>query len=416
MREIKGWGKVFFIGALLLTTIVMMGDSLITPAASTLYREFNNEAGVNMLLSTPMFVAMFASILFGILSERIDKKVLLLFGTLCFTVSGAFGVLIESLTYMIAMRFVLGIGMGACNVCTLSIISQVFVDDTERSRYTSFVTAGTSFCGIILTLVSGGIAELFGWRSVLYIHWIGIIIMVLVLIFVPKCPPIKEGSNEENDGRSLIPREENRQFWVIRFIALIASQFVWYILYGLIFFQIAVYVAERGIGNEAFSGAMSSVVSMVSFIFCLLFSVVYKRVKRACPVIYFGAFVIGFGIMLCFGSQITTIIACIIIGIGTGIGLSYFAFRGTIIVPKEKMSLAVTTYSATMGIGMSISTYVAMGIKFILGTDTFISMLPILILIALAATVLAVILTIRDNKYPGKYYLDSEEEQLNTAS
>ena len=156
MREIKGWGKVFFIGALLLTTIVMMGDSLITPAASTLYREFNNEAGVNMLLSTPMFVAMFASILFGILSERIDKKVLLLFGTLCFTVSGAFGVLIESLTYMIAMRFVLGIGMGACNVCTLSIISQVFVDDTERSRYTSFVTAGTSFCGIILTLVSGG--------------------------------------------------------------------------------------------------------------------------------------------------------------------------------------------------------------------------------------------------------------------
>ena len=410
MRDISGWKKFFFIGALLLTTIVMMGDSLITPASDTLYKEFQNEAGVNMLLSAPMFVAMFASILFGFLAEKNDKKALLLFGMLCFTVSGVFGVAVNSLPYMIFMRVILGIGMGACNVCTISIISQVFMDDTERSKYTSFVTAGTSLCGIVLTLISGGIAEVLGWRSVFYIHWIGIVIIALVVLFVPPCPPIKADDGGDGGDQVLVPREENRTAWPVHFVALIASQFVWYILYGLVFFQDAVYVAERGIGNEAFSGAMFSVVSAVSFCFCLLFSPVYKRVKRACPVVFFGAFALGFAIMLFFGSKVSTVLACVIIGMGTGLGLSYYAFRGTIIVPKEKMSMAVTTYSATMGIGMSISTYVAMGIKGILHTDTFISMLPVLIAVSLAGTVLAVILTVRDKSHPAKYYQGGDEE------
>ena len=405
MNAVTGWRKFFFIGALMLTTIVMMGDSLITPASNTLYNEFNNEAGVNMLLSAPTFVAMFASILFGFLSEKIDKKILLLIGTLCFTISGVFGVAVSSLPYMVFMRVILGLGMGATNVCSISIIAQVFVDETQRSKYTSFITAGTSFCGIVLTLISGAIAEMFGWRSVFYIHWIGIIILVLVLFFVPKCPPIK-ADDEDDDGIARIPREENIKGWKVHFVALVVSQFVWYALYGLVFFQVAVYCAERAIGNEAFSGAMFSIVSTVAFIFCLLFSIVYKRFGRGCPVIYYGCFAVGFIIMLAGTSKLTTILACIIIGIGTGTGLSYFPFRGTVIVPKEKMSMAVTTYSAVMGIGMSLSTYIGMAIKGILGTDTFISMLPVMIAIAGGYAVLEIFLAIRDKAHPAKYYID----------
>lgn len=408
MKEMSSVKKFLFIGALLLTTIVMMGDSLITPASGTLYAEFSNEAGVNLLLSMPTLIATFASILFGILSTKIDKKTLLLVGMICFTVSGVCGVLVNSLPYMIAMRVILGIGMGAANVCTISIISQVFTDEIERSRYTGFVTAGTSFCGIILTSVSGFIAEIFGWRSVFYIHWIGLIIIVLIIFNVPKCPPIKEDS-QEDDSASQVPNPENVKKWPLHFVALIGSQFVWYIMYGLVFFQIAVYVSERGIGNEAFSGAMFSVVSTVSFIFCLLFSVVYKYVKRACPVIFFGTFALAFIILMLFGSKVSTIAACVIFGLGTGIGLSYFAFRGTIIVPKEKMSIAVTIYSATMGIGMSISTYVAMGIKAVLHTDTFVSMLPVLSVAAVIGAVLSVILTINDKKHPARYYLEDND-------
>lgn len=412
MKEMSSAKKILFIGALLLTTIVMMGDSLITPASSTLYSEFSNEAGVNLLLSMPTLIATFASILFGILSTKFDKKALLLIGMICFTVSGVCGVMINSLPYMIAMRFILGVGMGAANVCTISIISQVFTDEIERSRYTSFVTAGTSFCGIILTSLSGAIAEIFGWRSVFYIHWIGVIIIILIIFNVPKCPPLKENDEEKDDNSVQIPRQENIKKWPLHFVALIGSQFVWYIMYGLVFFQIAVYVSERGIGNEAFSGAMFSVVSTVAFIFCLLFSIVYKYVKRACPVIFFGTFALAFIVLMMFGSKVSTIAACIIFGLGTGIGLSYFAFRGTIIVPKERMSIAVTIYSATMGIGMSLSTYVAMAIKAILHTGTFVSMLPVLSVVATVGAILSVILTINDKKHPARYYL--EENKQNT--
>ena len=414
MEETSKVKKVLFIGALLLTTIVMMGDSLITPAAGTLYAEFDNEIGVNALLSTPTFVAMIASIVFGALSMKIDKKTLLIVGMVCFIVSGVFGVAIDSLPYMIFMRVVLGIAMGATNVCAIAIISQVFIDDTERSRYISFVTAGTSLCGIFLTLISGALAEAFGWRVVFHIHWVGVIILALIILFVPKCPPVKADEGEET-SEGLIVNPENEKTWLRHCIGLICSQFVWYALYGIVFFQIAVYIGEQGIGNEAFSGSMISLVSTFAFIFCLLFSLVYRRIREWSPVVFYGLFAVGFVILMLGSSRLTTIIACIIIGIGTGTGLSYFPFRGTIIVPKEKMSIAVTAYSACMGIGMSVSTYVATLIKAILGTDTFASMLPVLIVIALIGTAVGVVLAIREKSHPRKYYLEQPADEAAAA-
>ena len=46
---------MLFIGALLLITIVMLGDSLIVPAANTLFTEFDDEIGVNSMLNAPSF-------------------------------------------------------------------------------------------------------------------------------------------------------------------------------------------------------------------------------------------------------------------------------------------------------------------------------------------------------------------------
>ena len=58
MKEITGIRKVLFIGALLLTAIVMMDDSLIIPAAKTLFAEFDDEIGVNSMLNAPSFDSM----------------------------------------------------------------------------------------------------------------------------------------------------------------------------------------------------------------------------------------------------------------------------------------------------------------------------------------------------------------------
>lgn len=403
MQEMSKTRKLLFLTAILFTTVAMMGDCLVTPAADTIYKFFDNEAGVNAFLSAPTIVAMFASIFFGALSTKVDKKKILLFGAACFTISGVFGIAIPSLPYMIFMRCVLGLALGACNVTSVSIIAQTFIDEKQRSRYTSFITAGTSLCGVILTLISGALAQTFGWQSVFYIHLVGIIMMVLIIFFVPKCPPIKE---EEEESVNLVIVEENRTKWPVHLVTLIASQFVWYILYGIIFFQISIYVVERNIGNEAFSGAMASTYSLVAFLFCLAFSFVYSKVKYACGLIYYGLFTVGFLIMLFGSSRFTTVLACVLIGMATGTALSYFAVRGSLIVPREKMSMAVTCYSACMGIGMGVSTYVAMGIKAILGVDTFVGMLPALVVIAGIGTVMSLVFVIKEKNHPSKYYIE----------
>lgn len=403
MKEMSKIRKYLFLAAILSTTVAMMGDCLVTPAADTLYKFFNNEAGVNAFLSAPMIVALFGSIFFGALSLKVDKKWILLFGAFCFTISGVLGILVRSLPYMTFMRCILGVALGACNVTSVSIIAQTFIDEKERSRYTSFITAGTSLCGVVLTLISGSIAEIFGWEAVFHIHWVGVIMMLLIVFFVPKSPPVKE--KEEEMDENLVPSEENKKRWPVNLVTLIVSQFIWYNLYGIIFFQISVYIAERGIGNEAFSGTMASTYNLVSFASCLLFSFVYSKLKYACGLVYYGLFAVGFAIMLAGSGRLTTVIACLLIGCASGTALSYFAVRGTMIVPREKMSMAVTCYSATMGIGMGISTYTAMGIKSILGTDTFVGMLPAMIVIAAIGTLASLVFTLREKTHPSKYYL-----------
>ena len=79
MHEMSKLRKILFQTAILITTVAMMGDCLVTPAADTIYKFFNNEAGVNAFLSAPTIVAMFSSIFFGALSAKVDKKKILLF-------------------------------------------------------------------------------------------------------------------------------------------------------------------------------------------------------------------------------------------------------------------------------------------------------------------------------------------------
>lgn len=404
MRELSKGRRALFLAALLLTTLAMMGEVTVTPAADTLYKEFGNEAAVNLFLSIPTLTAMFASLFFGALTARVNKKAILFFGALCFTVGGVCGGLVESLPYMTAMRCIIGLGLGSCNVAAISIVAQVFTREAERSRYTSFVTAGISLSGMLLTFLGGQLAEQFGWRSVFQIYWVGIPMLVMVLLFVPSCPPEKAGDTG-GDGEPLTPRPENVRSWPLRLAALIASQLVWFILYGLVFFQISVYVAERNIGGEAFSGAMSSLGNLTAFAACLLFSPIYGRLKRATAILNYAGLALGFLLLLCFGSAPATVAACVLMGYSFGNAMSYFAVRATAVVPREQSSLAATGFSATMGIGLFLSTYVAMAVKALLNTDRFVGMLPAAAAAAVAAVVLSAVLTLRDRTRPSQYYL-----------
>lgn len=203
---------------------------------------------------------------------------------------------------------------------------------------------------------------------------------------------------EENSKKEPIP--------ILILGAMAISLLVFNAIYSVVYYQIAVYVAETSIGNESFVGILSSLGTVGSFITCLLFGITYTKLKRAAIIPSYVIMAFCYLVLLLFPNVIAAIIACTIMGAAFGNGLSYFFMRCTVIVPPSQMSNSIGITTAVGGFGYFISTYMVTMMKNILGVDMNIEIFPILIGILSLGSILSVILTIRDKKNPAEYKIE----------
>lgn len=353
-----------------------MAETPLTPASDILYKTFSDSVSVDLLLTIPTLTAMLASIALGILMLRIDKKIVLIFGVACYCIGGICGGLVESLPYMIFMRAILGLGLGACNVAAIAIASDQSENEAERQKLTSYITAGISISAMFFTFFGGQLTSLFGWQSIFCLYWTGIPMLIMVVLFIPSS---KEAKVSQSETQSQDTAVTDGKFQVIPFCCQTILEFFWFLTYGVVFFQIAVYISECNIGDAAFAGAMSSICNLIAFIASLCFPLFYKKSKMFGSCAHYLALCLGYVILWLFRTPATVVLACILLGYGFGHSLSFFPINMGELVPKSKSSIAATAYSATMGIGMFLSAFAVSLLKSLLDTDSMVALLPFII-------------------------------------
>src|SRR5271165_7539507 len=112
----------------------------------------------------------FASLLLaaGSLSDRLGRKGMLLAGLAVFGLASAGGALTDSSQGLIAARCVMGLGAAMVFPATLSLISNIYTERSERARAIGLWGATTGVAIALGPIAGGWLLEHFSWTSIFF--------------------------------------------------------------------------------------------------------------------------------------------------------------------------------------------------------------------------------------------------------
>lgn len=122
-----------------------------------------------------------AAFVFGYLADRSSRKLVILFGLVCWSVATAASGLASSFWSLFAARFFTGIGEASLYPCAMSLLVDAFPAE-RRGRAIGLIGASTALGGGLGIGLGGWLATLIGWREVFYLYGGGGLVLVPLLL------------------------------------------------------------------------------------------------------------------------------------------------------------------------------------------------------------------------------------------
>lgn len=156
-----------------------------------------SDASTQLTLTLYLFGFSISQLIYGPLSDRYGRKIILLIGLSIFVV-GNLGCAIASTPELLLLaRLISGIGAGACGVLNRAIASDCF-KGIEFSKAWSYTTTTLVLTLCMAPIVGGYLQEIWGWRAnfILATLIVGIVFCI-ILKYLPETNPQKINPNIE---------------------------------------------------------------------------------------------------------------------------------------------------------------------------------------------------------------------------
>ncbi|MEC4176888.1 MFS transporter [Adlercreutzia sp. R7] len=368
-------------------------DYIFIPISAEIFAIFpdENQAILNMLITVSLFACVAGALLSGVLAKRVSKKYILVASELILLVGGVFGGAIENVYYMLIMRMLVGLGYGSGGVVVISLITELFRDEKERSTLVGVYNGIAAAFGVACSLLAGFLAVI-NWHYSFLVYAIIIPILILTIVFVPKTKPDGKTAQEE-DGTG--PRE--KVSWV-KLGAVAIAVMMFQCIFCIVSYFLALYLAEMGIGDAATAGMYTSFITIGQFISGFIFAIIFMRLHRAMPVLLFGVMGLAYLGMYVFPNAGVIGVAVAILGCIEGLGMSFYYMHAETIVPANSVSLSVSVVASALGLGGFLSSYAIIGYQAMMGTEAIApTFLPVAIT-ALICAGISVVLAIRASR------------------
>lgn len=133
----------------------------------------------------------------GWLAERFGPRTVLTAALLLYAFAGASGCVIVDADTFLMVRLLLGVAASAVATATLAIVGDLF-DVDGRSRMLSYQGASGSAAGFVTLLLSGTLAEHFGWRAPFALYVVAIALFFAAVLALPsraaRVNPVEDSS------------------------------------------------------------------------------------------------------------------------------------------------------------------------------------------------------------------------------
>jgi len=363
--------KALFAVAIILGSMFPMSDLLLVPVLNNLFVDFaESPMVVNFIVSGATLTMLISSLLVGRLARFVSKKLLMIIGGTITTVCALFMYTIYDASIIAILHTFIGFGWGTLMVCSYSLITEIFPESKESSRMIGFYNAGMSIFGMILSLVGGIVAvNVPDWRSITLVYLIFIPILIMFILFIPDT-----GKESSTSGTETGVRDQNSPksyVWLLVFNAIIMG-----VIANVFLYYISSLMAESQIGNEAFTGSLTSVYTGVSFVVSIAFGIIYGKAKGKTNAISFVLAVLGFTLLFAIRNVPAAIVASGLIGGGYGLALSYLPTRAAGVSAPSKASTVMGLINAGFGAGTFLATYIVSLLLSAMATDSYYAVLP----------------------------------------
>lgn len=171
---------------LLVATLTIMAGIIIAPSLPAIAVHFADNEQIDLLsrmvLTLPsLFVALSAPFA-GMLADRYGRKRLLVTAIVLYGVSGASGLMADSLPALLAGRAALGIAIGGIITLSMALVGDYF-SGAERERYLGLQQAFVQLGGVVFVMSGGLLAEVH-WRMPFVIYGAALVLVPAVMLFL----------------------------------------------------------------------------------------------------------------------------------------------------------------------------------------------------------------------------------------
>ena len=350
---------VLFAISVFLTSAAVMWQNVMIVVVNELYIAFpQDEALVTALLAWPGLLSAITSILTGFALEKLTTKQELIIACLLM-LTGVVTVFSQTTPVLLITTLLMAIGVGFANTAGMSIISEVFIKESIRSKMMGFYSATMAASGAALSVVAGQLA-LNGWMVAYNAFWWAAVMLVLTIIFVPNIKPADRYVEPVIEDNPALVNDKpfGGFFW-----AFSIGMFIFFSLYaGGPLLNCSIYVAENNLGDVAFVGLCSSLSTVGSCICCILFGFLYEKIHRKYALITIPALMLVMAYMVYFPSPIGCAVTQLLSGgcYGTTFSLMFAYCAEIVPISKNGRAMGVCTFATTASFTLGVYFYTFM--------------------------------------------------------
>jgi MFS family permease len=319
-QERRGW---FIVASLFFTLILVFGSgyntvSVFVPALLRGFPKWSR-AQVSLLPSMLALSAGLGVIPAGWLLDRVEARVVMIFGALIS--GGAFLVAsqLNSLGGMVAAYMVLGVGIAAATVLPSSLVIANWFQ-ARRGLAMGIAISGTTVGGMVMTLVGSHVIQTWGWRAAYVALGTPMIVVVipLVALMVHSRPrvavpmTVAQGA-EMLEGFETAEAVRTRSFWMI-----VIAHFCFGFAAAGTVVHIAAYLEGVGYGPASTALAISSFFGFAAIGKVVMGFLADRISARIALAVDFA--ITGAGLSLIFSVGNVAILAIFVVLFGTAAG------------------------------------------------------------------------------------------------
>lgn len=337
--------------AVLAPAFVVMSMMLIATVLHPISQAFPEASitQIQLIMSFGMLSGLPVSIFAGWLANYVDKKIIGFLGLVIMMLGGLQAAFLHAHLYNLYLASVcIGVGQGLLVTNTPSISTQLF-SGHERSHMYGLGITVESAGSIVLMLVAGYLAQIFGWHGAYYTFLLIIPCLIVFLIWLPKVPP--------PPAVVVAKKEKGPIAWPpvgVWIAGILVALFC--CGYAMFFLNVAFYIMDNELGGPALVGWVMSFDTGAAVVGSLFFSYILKIFKRYTWALACIFIIISFSILVSLPpNKIAAFATAIFLGLGYSMAMPAGIQAVSETASAKSLSLSMGIYMAFLSLGLMIA-------------------------------------------------------------